>query len=142
MSLHGDGDHRLAIIVDPALPLGFLANTVGAIAVGIGAAEPGLGGVRLKDDSGFTILNSADRPMPILQADEDTMRMLLETSASRPDGAILVAFPAFARSLHSFADYEKEFPSRTLIAEKIDGLGICGPSKWVKSLTGSLKLLR
>ena len=70
------------------------------------------------------------------------MSMLLEKGVSRPDGAILVAFPAFARSLHSFADYEKEFPSRTLTSEKIDGIGICGASKWVRSLTGSLKLLR
>ena len=26
--------------------------------------------------------------------------------------------------------------------EEIDGLGLAGPSAWIKSLTGSLKLLR
>ena len=51
-------------------------------------------------------------------------------------------FPAFARSLHLYADYEAAFPDRDLSEETIDGLGLAGPAKWVRSLTGSLKLLR
>jgi hypothetical protein len=53
-----------------------------------------------------------------------------------------VAFPSFARSLHVYAEYEAAFPEKELATEVIDGLGIAGPSKWVRSLTGSLKLLR
>jgi hypothetical protein len=54
----------------------------------------------------------------------------------------VVPFPAFARSLHAYAEYEAAFPGRDLGEEAIDGLGLAGPAKWVKSLTGSLKLLR
>ncbi|MBP2558846.1 hypothetical protein J2857_001597 [Neorhizobium galegae] len=54
----------------------------------------------------------------------------------------IVPFPAFARSLHDYRDYENAFPARDLAEEEIDGLGLAGPSKWIKSLTGSLKLLR
>jgi hypothetical protein len=60
----------------------------------------------------------------------------------QPNERAIVTFPAFARSLHAYADYEATFPSRDLSEEAIDGLGLVGPSKWVKSLTGSLKLLR
>jgi hypothetical protein len=49
--------------------------------------------------------------------------------------------PSPARS-HDYREYEATFPDRDLTAETIDGLGIAGPAKWVKSLTGSLKLLR
>ena len=142
MSMRGEGDFRIAIVVDPTLSIGFLSNTVAAIGIGIGAAQPGFGGVELVDSSGNTIVNSSDRPVPILQADEDRMLLLIEKIRDRPDSAIVVAFPAFARSLHSFADYESAFPACTLSGEKIDGIGLGGPAKWIKSLTGSLRLLR
>lgn len=140
--MRGSGDLRLAIIVNPDLPLGSLANTVAAISVGIGCANPGLGNVRLADNNGLNILNSADRPVPILQAGAAELGILLrKTQPSAPQRSV-VAFPAFARSLHSFAEYEDTFPTRSLSDEPLDGIGLCGPSKWVRSLTGSLKLLR
>ncbi|MDR3436769.1 DUF2000 domain-containing protein [Telmatospirillum sp.] len=133
---------RIAIVVNPDLSLGFLANTVGAIAIGLGARMPPLAGTRLGDRQGRTIDISANRPVPILQADTDTLRSLtLKAIPHGPDLAV-VAFPAFARSLHAFPDYEQAFPERDLSTETIDGLGLAGPEKLVKSLTGFLKLLR
>lgn len=135
-------DLRLAIIVNPILPLGIVANTVGAISVGIGATFPYLAARRLTDQQGLTISISADRSVPVLQADETTIRFLMIKAMADVEGRAVVPFPAFARSLHVFADYEAAFANCDLAAEPIDGLGIAGPSKWVKSLTGSLKLLR
>ena len=135
-------DLRIAIVVNPNLSLGFLANTVGAIGIGLGAAECALGDVDLTDKGGFCIKTSADRVVPILQADRQGMRALLNKASDRPGEANVVAFPAFARSVHSFAEYQEAFPTRSLLDEKVDGVGLCGPAKWVKSLTGSLKLLR
>lgn len=141
-ALRGTGDLRLAIIVDPELPTGLLANTVATIAVGLGALHPGLGSVTLTDCDGMAIANSADRPVPILQADAEAVKALLERSNDAFADLGLVAFPAFARSLHSFSDYEAAFSERSLRKEKLDGIGLVGPSKVVRSLTGSLKLLR
>jgi len=59
-----------------------------------------------------------------------------------PAGGVVVPFPAFARSIHDFAAYQETFPTRHLGDEPIDGLGLAGPAKWVRSLTGALKLLR
>jgi len=137
-----DVDKRIAIVVDPGLPLGLLANTVATIAVGLGAAEPAFANTSLVDREGRHVKNSADRPVPILQAPSETIRSLLLKAVPPPEGGIVVPFPAFARSLHAFADYRAQFPTIDLATETIDGLGIAGPSKWVKSLTGSLKLLR
>jgi hypothetical protein len=134
--------HRIAIVVEPALSPGFLANTVAVIGIGLGAAQPGFGATTLTDTAGRAVKNSADRPVPVLQADADAIRALLLKALPPPEGAIVVPFPAFARAMHSFADYRAAFPGRDLYAEPIDGLGLAGPATWVKALTGSLKLLR
>ncbi len=136
-------DFRIAIVVNPELPQGLLANTVGAISIGIGAKLPVLAARRLEDAKGRRIDISSSLPVPVLQADDEALRrlMLKALAGADPAGAI-VPFPAFARALHIYADYEASLPGRDLGEEKIDGLGIAGPSKWVKSLTGSLKLLR
>lgn len=143
MSLQGKGDLRIAIVVNPSLPLGFIANTAAAIGVGLGAGQPGFGNTLLSDRPGREFLTTSDRPVPILQADTDAMRDLMEKAhLSRPDTGGVVFFPAFARLLHSFEDYKSAIPMRDLGEEQIDGVGLYGPGKWVKSLTGSLKLLR
>lgn len=133
---------RIAIIVDPSLPLGLLANTVATISIGLGAAQPSFGNTVLIDREGRRIHNSADRPVPILQAASEELRRLLLAALPPPPSSLVVAFPQFARSLHAFEDYQAQFPDRDLATETIEGLGLAGPEKWVKSLTGSLRLLR
>ncbi|MCW5711078.1 DUF2000 domain-containing protein [Shinella sp.] len=135
-------DVRLAIIVNPDLPPGHLANTIAAVSIGMGAAMPALGARQLTDRRQATIDISADRPVPVLQADSRTIGTLLAKALPRQDGRVIVAFPSFARALHSYADYEATFPGRDLGEETIDGLGLIGEGRWIKSLTGSLKLLR
>jgi hypothetical protein len=133
---------RIAIVVDPSLAIGLIANTVAAIAVGLGAVEPAFGNVTLTDAAGRSIKNSADRPVPILQAPAEAIRATLLRALPTREGEIVVPFPQFARSLHAFAGYQAQLASRDLATETIEGLGLAGPEKWVKSLTGSLKLLR
>jgi Protein of unknown function (DUF2000) len=108
-----------------------------------GSARPPLAGARLVDRAGRAIHVSANRPVPVLQADADTIRALLPKALGpAPDGTAVVPFPAFARALHAYPDCEAALPCRDLAAETIDGLGLAGPARWVKSLTGALRLLR
>lgn len=137
-----DLDRRIAVIVDPSLPLGLIANTVAAIGIGIGAGEAAFGNTPLTDAAGRSVRTSANRPVPILQASAATIGTLLLRALPVPDGGIVVPFPRFARGIHLFADYLTEFPRRDLRGEVIEGLGMAGPAKWVKSLTGDLRLLR
>ncbi|WP_113408291.1 DUF2000 domain-containing protein [Rhizobiales bacterium] len=135
-------DIRLAIVINPALPLGLIANTAGAISIGLGAKFPALAARQLTDREERTIDISSNMPVPILQADAETIRSLLLKTLPVGNDRAIVPFPAFARSLHDYREYEATFPNCDLADEVIDGLGLVGPSKWVKSLTGSLKLLR
>lgn len=133
---------RLSIVVAPDLPIGLLANTIATIGAGIGAAVPALGGIVLTDSSGRSIHSSATLPAPILQGTPETIRSVLLRALPAPEGTTVVAFPQFARAIHRFADYRALFPARDLDVEIIDGIGLAGPEKWVRSLTGNLKLLR
>ncbi|HEY9028814.1 MAG TPA: DUF2000 domain-containing protein [Burkholderiaceae bacterium] len=133
---------RIAVVVDPSLAVGPLANTVSAIGIGLGGALPGLAGTLLTDAGGHAVHTSASRPVTLLQAAPDAMATLLARALPAPGGGVVVPFPRFARGVHRFEDYLAEFTRRTLAGEALDGLGLCGPDRWVRSLTGSLKLLR
>ncbi len=135
-------DIRIAIVVDPKLPPALIANTVSAIGIGVGAKMPLLGAERLSDRAGRATDIVSNRPVPILQADSETIRQILLKALNQPEEHAIVPFPGFARSLHDYTDYQRQFPDRDLSDEEIDGLGLAGPAKWVRSLTGSLKLLR
>nr|WP_321979974.1 DUF2000 domain-containing protein [uncultured Cohaesibacter sp.] len=136
-------DLRVAIIINPDMPVGLIANTASAIAIGLGGNQPILAARSLTDSVGRTINVSSRLPVPILQASQETIGgLLLKALEKKHEDAHVVPFPAFARSLHAYADYESSFPDRNLAEEEIDGLGLVGPSKWIRSLTGSLKLLR
>jgi hypothetical protein len=135
-------DTAITIIVDPGLPVGLLANTVAALAVGIGAPMPHLAGAELVDGAGRSVRNSANRAVPILQAGPDALTSLLLKALPAPEAGVVVPFPRFARAIHGFEDYRLEFAKRDLASEPIDGLGLAAPKRWVKSLTGNLKLLR
>lgn len=131
----------VAIILRPDLTTGILTNTAAAISIGLGSRLPVLGNQQLVDADGHAIWISSNKPVPILQADQPTLASLLHKARTTEHGTV-VPFPAFARKLHAFEDYQVQFPERQLANEALDGLGLGGPPKWVKSLTGALKLLR
>ncbi|PSJ40536.1 DUF2000 domain-containing protein [Allosphingosinicella deserti] len=133
---------RIAIVVDPSLPPGLIANTVAVIGIGLGAAAPWLGGDRLVDADGRVVMSSASRPVPVLQADAAALAGLLTKACPVPDGAVLVPFPHYARAIHDFAAFRDGFATHRLSEARIDGIGLAGPGKWVRSLTGSCGLLR
>lgn len=143
MSLQEIDDLRIAIVVNPTLPVGLLANTIATIGIGLGAGQPAFGNAELRDRPGLAYLTSANRPVPVLQAASDAMQaLMIKASSSRATDSNLVLFPAFARKLHSFNDYRNAISVRDLKEEQIDGIGLYGPTRWIRSLTGSLKLLK
>ena len=141
MTVASDGI-RVAVVVDPALPAGLLANTVATLSIGLGAAYPELGDRALRDAAGRELRCSSNRPVPVLQASGDLLSGLMLKALLGPPGAMVVPFPRFARDIHLFEDYRDRFGAIDLTEEIIDGIAILGPEKWVRSLTGNLKLLR
>lgn len=135
-------DWHVSIVLDAALPPGRLANTAAVIAVGLGAARPELGGSRARDGRGRIGSGCCRLPNPILEANEGQQSALLGKAFPPPSGAVIVPFPAFAAAVNDHAEYLAALAERDLGAERLIGLGLAGPRRWVKSLTGSLRLLR
>lgn len=137
-------DMRVAVLLRPDLPVGALVNTAAVVAVGLAAHVPSLAGTALMDAEERQVLGCSELPVPILQADSKTLQEIIRKACGEeaPGGVAVVPFPAFARSIHSFAEYEQQLAERDLTNEELDGIGLLGPTRWVRSLTGSLKLLR
>lgn len=135
---------RVSVLVRPDLPLGAVVNTAAVVSVGLAAHVPALAGTVLRDSADRMVLGCSEYPVPILQADSATLQAVVAKAcqAAMPEGAAVVPFPAFARRIHTFADYQRELSGRDLTSEELDGVGLVGPEKWVRSLTGALKLLR
>lgn len=136
-------DWRIALVVDPSLAPGFLANTVAVLAIGIGAACPRLAGDTLSDISGRSYRISANRPVPILQADNDAIRELFSeiTASARERGgrAISIFLPEASTPIRTMRRWYRRstFPQKELMA-----LGLPVQPVWERSLTGALKLFR
>lgn len=96
----------------------------------------------LHDASGRVFRCSANRPVPILQAPSAVLRDLMIKAFPLPGGGTVIPFPRFARGIQVFEDYAGRFADTDMADEVIDGIALCGPPKWLRSLTGSLKLLR
>ncbi len=120
-------DHRIASIVDPTLPLGFLANTVATVAVGIGAAQPIFGNTVLTDAAGRSIHNSADRPVPILQAPPEVIRSLLLKSFRRRVKRASSRFQNLREACMLLLTIKPNFPIATLPLRQLWGLESADP---------------
>lgn len=68
---------RIAIMVNPELPIGLIANTTSAVGIGLAAKFPQLAGTMLSDSGGKEIDVSSKLPVPILQANALQMREVL-----------------------------------------------------------------
>lgn len=131
-----------AVALAGELPVGIAANVAACIAAGLGAAVPGWAGRPLVDAENLTSASSAHLPIPVLRCTAAGFAALLERSRVRPEGAALVVFPRYAQRMHTAEEYWREHARRALVTEELLGVGFAGPRAWVRSLTGSMPLLR
>jgi Protein of unknown function (DUF2000) len=71
-------DKRIAIVVDPSLTIGLIANTIATIAIGLGAVEPAFGNMTLTDVAGgrrFTLVPYRGAACNVL----DTLRLVVRS---------------------------------------------------------------
>ena len=138
----GAGRMRVAVVLEAGLPAGRSANVAAVLSAGAAAAVHGLGGEPLVDARGRRTAGCARVPIPILQAPPQRLRELVARAYPAPDGAALVVFPVLAETVHHYAAYVELVKCRDLGEEPLRGVALAGPETWVRSLTGSLALLR
>ncbi|MFP5514883.1 MAG: DUF2000 domain-containing protein [Alphaproteobacteria bacterium] len=134
---------RCAFIVDHSLPPGLIANTAAALSMTLGKERPELVGCDLIDADGIGHPGITTIVMPILVSDADGLRALRRLAAEREaDGLRAIGMTDVAQRAKSYDDYSRRLAASR--QEELRYLGLClhGPAALVRSLTGSLPLLK
>ena len=134
---------RCAFIIDRALPPGLIANTAAALSMTLGKLRPELVGCDLQDADGIGHPGLTTIVMPILVSDAEGLRALRRSAAEREaDGLGVIGMTDVAQRAKSYDDFRQRLAATR--QEELRYLGLClhGPAALVRSLTGSLPLLK
>ena len=134
---------RCAFIIDRALPPGLIANTAAALSMTLGKLRPELVGCDLQDADGIGHSGITTIVMPILVSDAEGLRALRRSAAEREaDGLGVSGMTDVAQRAKRYDDYRQRLAATR--QEEVRYLGLClhGPAALVRSLTGSLPLLK
>lgn len=134
---------KAVIVVDRDLNPGLAANTAAVLSLTLGHRLEGIIGPDLKDASGQVHAGITTTPIPILVADQETLRGIRAKAAvAQEAGLSLVDFSDCAQRTTTYEDYGRLLESSTTEEIAYLGLALYGPKKQVQKLTGSLGLLR
>src|SRR5690606_5417309 len=133
---------KAVIVVDEQIPAGLAANTAAVLSLTLGRRLGELIGPDLKDGSGQVHAGITTVPIPILVADQDTLRQIRDRAAQGDTGLFLVDFTDCAQRTTTYEDYSRLLESTLASDLNYLGLALHGPRKQVQRLTGSLRLLR
>lgn len=131
--------YKAAIIIDPDLPLGFLANAIACITSGIFVEGRDFVGPEIQG-KGIVYIPITKIPILILKPGNRTLHELCIQAQSL--NLKYMAFTRQAQSTTDYTAYEKAVAGLPLESITLIGLGLVGPEKIVNSLVGSLPMLR
>lgn len=130
---------KAAIIIDPDLPLGFLANAIACITSGLFVDGQDFVGPEIQG-KGILYIPITKIPILILKPGNRTLHELCIQAQS-----LNLKYMAFTRQAQSTTDYslyEKSVIGLPLESVTLVGLGVVGTEKLVNSLVGNLPMLR
>ncbi len=130
---------KSAIIIDPTLPTGLLANAVACIASGIFSGQEELVGQEIKG-SDVTYIPITKIPILVLKPNGKSILELCQEAQKL--GLKYMAFTNEAQSTTSYETYTKAVEGKSIESVTLLGLGIVGEDKIVNSLVGNLPMLR
>ncbi|KQW27368.1 DUF2000 family protein [Acidovorax sp. Root402] len=135
---------KVAVVVAASLTAGQAANIAACLAAGLAGARPGWAGGTLVDADDLETVASSHLPIAVLSALPEAMSALLRQAIDIPaaERGEVSLFPAYAQSVHDFAQYRAHHQTAHHVDEPMLGIGLAGPKRWVNRLTGSLPLWR
>lgn len=136
-------NEKCVVVVDAHLPLGIIANTAAILGITIGKKHPYAIGKDVSDLDGNIHSGIIQFPVPILKADNLTLKELrLKCFKAEFEDLTVADFSDLAQGCKTY----DEFIQKMLNCSEKDlnyiGLAICGNKKKVNKLTGNLPLLR
>ena len=136
-------EKKCVMVIDSELPLGIIANTAAIMGITLGRHIPESVGPDVTDKTGNSHLGIIQIPVPILKADREKIRDLRQ-QLYQPDFAelIVVDFSEVAQTCNHYDDFTLKASQTETPDMSYYGLAICGPTKLVNTLTGSMPLMR
>ena len=131
--------NKSAIIINPDLPLGLLANSVACIASGLFTNGDNLVGDEIFGKN-ITFIPITKIPILILKPGKNTLTELC-IKAQKPNLKYM-AFTHEAQSTTQYEEYAKRVTGKDVNSVNLVGLGVVGEAKIVNSLVGNLAMLR
>lgn len=133
---------RCVFIVDNTLPIGLIANTCAVLALSLGKSHPELVGHDLHDKDGDIHPGITTIVMPILSSTKENIAMIREKAKDPHDSLQIIDVSNIAQQTKTYSDYVGLLKETS--SEQLQYFGIClfGSTQLIKSLTGSLPLLR
>lgn len=130
---------KSAIIINPDLPSGLLANAIACITSGLFLEGKNLVGEKIegKDISYIPITKI---PILILKPGQQSLVELCEQAQKL--NLKYMAFTKEAQSTTDYAQYTERVAGKDLMSVTLLGLGVVGENKEINSLVGSLPMLR
>lgn len=130
---------KAAIIIDPDMPTGLLANAVACVTSGLFVNGEELVGEEIAGKD-VTFIPITKIPILLLKPGEISLIDLCRQAQSM--GLTYMAFTREAQTTTDYEEYTQRVKGKNLGEVTLVGLGIVGPTEKVNSLTGNLPMLR
>lgn len=131
--------NKAAIIINPELPIGILANAVACITSGLFVNSNDLVGPEIVGDK-ITYIPITKIPILILKPGNKSLQELCKQAQAM--NLRYMAFTKEAQSTTDYDTYQKAVLGIPLEKVSLLGVGVVGLDKIVNSLVGSLPMLR
>lgn len=132
---------KCVMVLDEELPTGLAVNTAGVLAITLGRDAEDMLGPEVLDASNRRHAGITKVPIPILKADEETVRDI-RLRAEETKDLLVVDFTDAAQAAKTYDEYTDNISA--IPSERLGYLGVAlyGDKKAINKLTGSLPLLR
>lgn len=134
-------NHKCVIVVDSTLGLGHAANAVSVIGISLGRSVGGLVGPDMQSRDNINYPGVIYAPLPILLASNEYLQALQEKVLADAD-IHSVPFSSLAQSCKTYQEYEDRISSTDSFGIELVAIGLIGPQRKIKKLTGSLPLFK
>jgi hypothetical protein len=135
-----DQPDRWLVVIEHGLPPGLAANTAAVLALTLGKAAPHLIGPDVSDSDGNPYPGLTLLPLPVLTHHQDGLQNLV--NAARAASLLAVIMTTAAQRSNTYPDYIDQLTNTAAADLHPIGVGLLGPRKTLRRLTGSLPLLR
>jgi hypothetical protein len=135
------GEIKIALVLDPTLGPGQVANRGAVLATGLAARHPEILGPDPVTENGQDLVGFTKVPIVVLKARRGEDLIELDRKA-RELSCTSVVFLARAQGLRSYDAYLESISRSDSLELDIDSCMILGPKKAVNKLTGNLPALR